>query len=397
MFLNLTQFLEYFDIDKKISKSDFKKKCIICYVKPYTLEQLFSLQTHIIRSVNDQRYIKQDQIVDSLYDLLVTNRIKYLTQFYNNYLAFDHPDDLRWDGPDLLLNDTINIVRNDASKKIIRNLFHLEVLHQTKLSNTINNDTSFWAALTNAFNYFELESRLFAKSSLDWIIKQPFQIFGFMQSYLPKASILNPYTIKWLLTDSKLCKGKRVFTPVLSWASYQLACIYVPQCEHYVGVDVQTTVCRKNRELSRLLNKNLKVSIHCGPSELLLHNNSFMKKYENYFDSVIFCPPYFDMEIYYEGMQSVNTFPKYKHWLKGYFEATVKLVKHVLQPGGTLMLIINDYKSLDGKEYKLIEDCDMIAKSYLEPYKRFNLQNRRSPLRSTKKQRTEQLLVYKKK
>ena len=133
--------------------------------------------------------------------------------------------------------------------------------------------------------------------------------FYLFQQYQPKASILNPYTINWILKN--LFEGTKLFTPVLSWASYLCAFMHTDRDE-YVGVDVMPSVCQRcqflfdyyqtelksKHKITRLDRKKLR--LYCQPSESLLEDSTFMKQYDQYFDAVLMCPPYFNMEIYPE-------------------------------------------------------------------------------------------------
>ena len=125
-----------------------------------------------------------------------------------------------------------------------------------------------------------------------------------------------------------------------------------------------------------------------------MYDTEFIDQYSDYFDAVIMCPPYFDMEIYPQGNQSIESYPDYQDWLTNYWEDTVALCHLVLKPHKRFGFIINDYVSLKKEEYPLIHDLDQIALQYFQPVGVYNLLNRVSPLRMNKKSRTEMLFIY---
>lgn len=450
MFLSLNDFLNHFH-KIKMSRNDFIKKFKIMYNLPLTFEQALSkkpfkvinregkmiMKKPLIKDAKDPRN-QREEIIDYFYQILIMYRYYYLEQFYNAYFKFANPFSMNWDPKlnILLDNNTISLQKNDMSRKIIRNLFYLELLHLTKVTNTVKSQISFWGALENLYNKLQLEDRFFAPSSIGLFLrtkntkkatkqielqkKLPLasagvhnphlnynNLFYLLQSYQPKASIINPYTIFWILSNLVDLgnKDKRIFTPVLSWGSYLVAYMHLDDSwKDYVGVDVMKTVCKKVDFLSKYYNKllrkdhlNKKVTIYCQPSEQLAMDNDFLRKYENYFDVIMICPPYFDMEIYPEGKQSTEMYPTYEKWLEKYWEATVKLCYHVLHKKGYFMMIVNNYSSLDGTFYPLIDDLSNIVKKQRFKFKKsYYLMNRTSPLRTHTKERTEQLIIFRK-
>ena len=451
MFLTLADFLAHFPLIE-ISKDDFVKKFLVTYSGRPTLEDLFALKS-VIKTKDDQRYINRDKIVDYFYDVVVTNRHVYLTEFYKSY--FELPPDfygLKWDGVNILTPATvdfdeptfistwvsynenpeknessmlkefnklidqplpgISLQKNDQSRKIIRNLNYLDILHNTQITNTCKSATSFWQTLINVYNKLELEDRFFAPSSIGLFLREEKNaktFFYLQQQYQPKASILNPYTVNWILKN--LFSGEKILTPVLSWESYLLAFMH-SDFNHYVGIDVMKGVCdrtqylfdhyqttlkpqlQSQKEIARLDRKH--IDIYCQPSESLLYDRDFLDKYENYFDTILLCPPYFNMEIYPTGEQSIDLYPSYDIWLTKYWEDTVALCYLVLKPGKRFGFIINNYVSLKKKEYPLIQDLNMITLKYFKLVGAYNLLNRVSPLRMNLKGRVENLFLYEK-
>lgn len=453
MFLTLEQYLSHFP-PITITKEQFVKKFVVTYSTNPTLSDLFSFRS-VIKNEFDPRYIARDQIIDYFYDIIITNRYKYLTEFYKSYFELPNPYGLKWDNYPIdtqlpvdfnqhtfidawihyqentsddsqILREFTQLIdqpqsglslqKNDMSRKIIRNLNYLDILDQTKIINTCKSNVSFWQTLINVYNHLKLEDRFFAPSSIGLFLRDKgngcvnFNNFFYLfQQYQPKASIFNPYTINWMFKN--VFTGTKLFTPVLSWVSYLCAFMH-SDWEHYVGVDVIQRVCDRcqflfdyyqhtlkptltsRQEIDRLNRKHL--DLYCRPSESLLYDQQFLSKYDEYFDAIILCPPYFNMEIYQGGQQSIESYPDYQQWLTNYWEDTVLMCYLVLKRGRRFGFIINNYVSLKKESYPLIQDLNMIALKYFKLVDIFQLLNRVSPLRMNKKKRTEMLFVYEK-
>ena len=437
MFLTLEEFLAHFPTIK-MTKDDFSKSFKVMYSNPQSLDDLFNMVippnregskrklTSLIKNTDDRRWINRQKIIDYFYEIIILNRHRYLTYFYESYFTFKDPATLNWDDKADIMSypesfsphGVISLQKNDASRRLIRNLFYLELLDKTRVTNTVKSHVSFWTSLTNMYNKLELEDRFFANSSIDLFLKDKGtenerkpstgninynNLFYLFQAYQGKASIFNPYSIGWILKNvidkERGSPGKSLFTPVLSWGSYLPAIMHNPTYNEYLGVDVMPTVCKKVEFLSNWYNKaDKKVTIKCCPSESLLHNKQFLMEYKDHFDTVLLCPPYFDMEVYHEGEQSINSYPDYEEWLQKYWRQTVHMCSLVMKPGGIFAMIVNDYNTLSGEVRLICKDLDEICRDYFKPTGEefYYLQNRTSPLRVNAKDRTERLFIYKK-
>jgi hypothetical protein len=238
---------------------------------------------------------------------------------------------------------------------------------------------------------------------------------------------MNPYFVHWILenlfdggrrldvgkpsTKGRLdvgkpsTKGKRIFTPVLSWLAYLVAFFHTSEWSEYVGNDVMKSQCDKAKFLANwywtkggIDLKEKKVSIYCQPSEELAKDKAFLKKYTNYFDLVLICPPYFDMEIYEDrgkknSKQSVDRYGDYQLWLEEYWRPTCQLCYRTCR--GQFALIINNYFTLTGEYFPLVKDMTQIANEIgFKEKKTHFLFNRTSPLRVNNKDRTERLIIF---
>ncbi len=190
----------------------------VMYSRSLTLEQILSLDPYctgrkkalIKKPDTDVRYQEQDAMIEYFYEIIVRNRHKYLTFFYKSYFEFKDPRDLKWKGTNLLSQNealefpSISLQKNDASRRIVRNLFYIELLDQTKVTNTVKSKVSFWTSLVNMYNKLELEDRFFAPSSIALFLRKKkgnFDRWLCIVKYY--SNIIRCVDIKSLLTETK--------------------------------------------------------------------------------------------------------------------------------------------------------------------------------------------------
>ena len=393
----------------------FAKKAVIQYKKPITMYDFIQEA-----DTDDKRLKNTREWVQFYHDVLVTNRIEVLTRFYNSYLHTDEMETL-FEEPlfkesveelsKSLLNEsekTIYIQRKDRLKRLLRNLYAKEMLNDTTITNSIPGKPNFWQSLSNFFQG-KIDDRLFAPSSIslylrDNTLQTPIYL---LQQYQSKASIVNP-AVLYLLLQTKLnhnVKHKKLFTPELSWSSYLLTFLASGEDWHeYIGVDVMDSVIQKSQsmyELFREKNPRSKkiVNLIQTPSESLLKDKGFLTKYTRDIDTVLYCPPYFDMEIYPDesGNQSIDKYPTYEKWLEGYFYPTLKLCITVLKSKGKMCVMLGNYhKKLSGEIYDLVGDFEnfMNRQKNIKRTGMYFLKNRLSPLKNNDKLRGEILFIY---
>lgn len=422
MFLTRDIFLENIGVNNsKLLKSknlkEFSKNVVILYKTPITMFDFINTM-----DTNDKRAENVKEWVNYFYSFLVKNRVEVLTKFYNSYLYTEEINNLF---NEKLFNEsleelekslfnekekTIYVQRKDKTKRILRNLYAQEILDDTTITNSIKGKPNFLSSLENLFQGY-LDDRLFAPSSIhlylrDKTLQTPIYL---LQQYQSKASIINP-AVLYTLLNTKLNnndKNKKLMTPEMSWSSYLLSFLSSGEdWNEYIGIDVMESVINKSNMMyslfkSRNKDSNKKVSIISKPSESLLDNSVFINKYKNTIDTVFYCPPYFDMEIYPDisGKQSIDMYPTYEEWLNNYLYKTLLLCSIVLKHKGKLAIIIGNYhKKLNGEFYDLIGDFE----NYMETLKsvklvdNYFLKNRTSPLKNNNKLRGEVLYIYEK-
>lgn len=387
-----------------IDINTFADKFTIQYKEPISLKMYFQKLEKSERHKNDIRLINKDVLIEKLYNEFVIFAIETNRRFFNAYLKTNlEMKKNYWTFREIMLdNNRISVQKNDASKKIIRNLFYRQLLEYTQITTSLPNKFTLLKTWKRAFNELILDDRYFSPSVVSQYLRNE-PIHYFFQQYQPKASIINPYTIYWLLEfyfPKLVPETNTIYTPVLSWGSYALAFSHTSTWKHYIGIDVMDSVCEKSKEICEYYFKNEKTyEISKGISE----GNLFIyEKYHEQVDLVFTCPPYFKMEIYYENseIQSTEIYTEYFDWLKMYWLKTVENCFHILKKKGIFAFIVGNYTDYKTKKkYDLITDCNQIIQNNLPNLvliNYFELVNRTSPLRNNDKIRSEFLYVYQK-
>lgn len=401
MFLTKEQFINsihFYQSDNPIDYITFINTLKIMYKNPLTLQQYYN---NYKQNVNDIRIKQFEEITTMLYQIIITNRITTNEKLYNSYFLIKQLKKNYWTELNIINNDTILCQKNDSSKRYIRNLHYQDLLENTNITTSIPNKTPFLKCWKKLFENLELDDRYFTPSVLSLLLKKE-PIHYFFQQYQPKASIINPYVIYYLLEHyyPKILNNnnqtKTLLTPVLSWSSYAYAYNQSKYWTNYIGIDVMKNVCDKTNFILQNSNKNYK--IYCHPSEKCNELNI-----QPNVDCIMICPPYFNMEIYEtnneNNLQSITSYQDYQSWLNNYFKKTISNCIELLNNNGIFCLIIGNYTEYNTKkEYDLYTDMKNILFTFsqLKFYSEFKLLNRLSPLRNNNKNRYEYCIHYRK-
>lgn len=341
--LSLSSFLGFFRSDKNKTNS-FADFLNTAQVK--SGNKMTPLKTYM----KAQEIAKDD--IRMIYDHIV-NRNEYLTRFYNTSMHSDHLDIVEKAMPKSHLdnNKLVNY------KNIIRNIHFRNILQKTKSG--LANVPSFLDVLFDLYLRNIIDYKIVTPSAIHYIREG--RIGSVFSSFYFRASILNPYLVYSL--NHSVLHGEKIFTPTLGWTSYAYGFAECPMTREYVGVDVIPDVCKKTAEFLKRY-PDIKNEIICKPSEDLLLDTVFMKRYRAHFDTVFFSPPYYELELYPGKDQSTDRYKTYEEWLAGYWGKTIALSHHVLKPGGTLSYILS---SGGGKsQTNILEDMNKITKGYFK-------------------------------
>jgi hypothetical protein len=363
-FVSEEEFLEHFD--KPIKSRTFTEFMKTAKVK--TSKHLIPLQ----------EYIKDKNVSKENLKLLFENiqdREAYLKRFYHLSLRVESS---RFSMSSLkpMVNKHMNNNAETIYKNIIRNMHWKDILKNTK------------SGIDNVPTYIDVLEDLYLRDIIDYKIVTPSSLHymkegrlgSVFSSYYFRASIMNPYLVYSL--NQSVLKGTKIFTPTLGWTSYLYGFMESgDDVIEYVGTDVIPGVCTKTAKFAKTYYKNKSVDIYCEPSENLLLNKTFMRKYQQHFDVVFFSPPYYELEKYPGKDQSIVQYKTYEEWLEKYWEATIRLCHQVLQKGGRLCYILSGYgqgaspPTTNSKEkgsentknqYDLLTDMNKITRQYFK-------------------------------
>jgi hypothetical protein len=289
----------------------------------------------------------------------INNKTDYLTRFYNVSLKIN-TETVHFHGKlQPMKNGQFNNNQQVGIKNPIRNLHFRDILQNTKSG--MENNPTFLKVIIDLYNHKIIDYKILTPSAIFYMKNG--RIGSVFSSFYFRASILNPYLVYSL--NESLLRGKRIFTPTLGWSSYCYGFLESPQVTEYVGTDVIPQVCDKTREFAKSFSPSKRCEIFCEPSEDLMNNLSFRKKYREHFDVVFFSPPYYRLEMYQGKMQSTQRYDSYDEWLAKYWEKTIQLCHQVLVKGGLLCYILSDYGSEKTKiKYDLVDDMNKITKKY---------------------------------
>jgi hypothetical protein len=374
-FLSPEQFLEHFEKRKSRTFTQFTNTA-----KVRTSKHLIPLRDYIKDKDVDQKDLKL------LFDN-IQKREEYLGRFYHLSLNVD-PKRFSLSSTKPMTNKHMNNNAETPFKNIIRNLHWKDILKNTKAG--IENIPTYMDVLEDLYLNDIIDYKIVTPSSLHYMKEG--RLGSVFSSYYFRASIMNPYLVYSL--NQSVLKGTKIFTPTLGWTSYAYGFLECPDVVEYVGTDVIPSVCNKTKKFCDTYYKKKQTDIYCEPSEKLLLNPAFMRKYQNHFDVVFFSPPYYKLEKYPGRSQSIVQYKTYEEWLEKYWEATIKLCHRVLQKGGRMCYILSGYGSENTKEqYDLITDMNKIARQYFEQRSMQPMYNKDVHV-TEHKETNEKIMVY---
>lgn len=325
------------------------------------------------KNENDCRYHKKQEILEAFYKIFVLERESTLKEWFKQHIEIKKLDKYTCFNSRSIRGKNDNIL--DGSKhfslgRLLKNL-HFKDIYSTEKSN--GTGVTLYTILKLLFEEFKIFRTLMIPSSVEKILKKDLNtIFAILRGTTHYASLFNPYTISVIFKEE--LKSKKIFTPTMGWDSYLIG-FFNSYAEEYVGVDVIPAVIEKAEEISKYYKQfnsfsddEKKTKFYCCPSEKLDEKYNFSEKYKNHFDTIFFSPPYYDLEIYSGGEQSIESFSTYKEWLIGYWEETIKLCANVLHDNGKFSFVITDnYTNKSIKETIPIgTDLRKIAEKYFK-------------------------------
>jgi hypothetical protein len=376
MILTKEQFLGIFNGNKINTFDDF--------IDTYTVR--IRNNTAPLKDYASRKNISKKSL-EILYNHIV-ERDDYLTRFYKTSLLVK--DDICIRG-EPMTKEHMNNNKNVNYKNIIRNIHYEDILKNTYSG--IENNPTFMKVLCDIYINRVIDYKILTPSALHYIING--RIGSVYSSFFFRASIMNPYLVYSL--NKSLLKGTKVFTPTLGWSSYAYGFMECDEIIEYVGTDVIQSVCSKTRTFLKNNYKDKMYKIFQCPSENLMKKTDFRVKYDNHFDLVFFSPPYFKMEMYPGNKQSTTSYNNYDQWLTKYWEKTIQLCLHVLEPGGKLCYILSGYGNKNSNDsYNLIDDMNKISEKYFTLLQVLPLYNKNVHVTQHRETAEKIIIFYKK-
>jgi hypothetical protein len=158
---------------------------------------------------------------------------------------------------------------------------------------------------------------------------------------------------------------------------------------NYFGTDPNCKLVNKllelNTEYTKINKKNSTTDIRCLGSEI------YIPEWENTIGVAFSSPPYYDLEDYKYGEQSIKTNSSYAEWLSNYWTNTVRNIFRYLINDGFFLLNIKSFKGLD-----LLNDMKQITinEGFIYSHS-LDLQNQNRPsLKHNDKNNNEEILVF---
>lgn len=340
----------------------------------------------------DDRGSRLELFKEKLYQILVTDVEGTLLHWFRSQGAL--PEDIEWyftiPDADILSSTTFAGRTNAKYGKICKNINFLNYYNTKKW---YTNDSEYVFGLLKVMvEEFKLRNSLAGPAFFDQICRYNGDPGDFWRAFMVGAnrpSTFNPATYKGILDN--LFSGTTLFAPVMGWNAYQVA-FYSSKFTNFISTDVIPDVVDNGHLLhSRYLkwkgdtnppdslfdfgySPEKSVDLYLCPSEQLDARHQFVKRYSGTVDAVLFSPPYFDLEIYSGGEQSISSFPNYSDWLEGYWSATVDLCKEVMKAGAKFGFVISNYRNSAKEVTTISQDMRSIACRHLTQIGHYKVQ-----------------------
>ena len=367
-------FYKHFDY-QKVDFQEFSDKVSILDISNKTSEYAVknTVRGFIEENSSDYRLDNIDEFYKNLYEIVVENRRETLRIWFDRYLNIDNPQKYYQmnSTSKLLSGKVINGMSNSKYGRLIRNINFEKMYNTKKLYH--DNIEYVYGLMEALFKDFKLRNSLVGPTFFEGILNK--DIDGFWNAFMMTGnspSVFNPYTFKFILEN--FYSGKRLFCPVLGWNSYQLA-FHNTTWEEFIGTDVIPEVVEngnniifdeyfRTTESDFFTFKSQSVRNLLCPSEKLDDEWNFSSTYKEYFDAILFSPPYYKLEIYESDNQSIDSYPEYEEWLIKYWEKTIKICYNVLKPNSNFGFIIRDYVDQHQNPVDISDDMKQIALKY---------------------------------
>lgn len=148
-------------------------------------------------------------------------------------------------------------------------------------------------------------------------------------------------------------QAKRVLDPCAGWGGRMLGTLAAGSDTYYCGCEPDENTCNGLMNIlsdeSIPSDVSIRADIWNDPIEKILPS---IQKEEKY-DLVLTSPPYFNLEVYTNGPQSITLYPTWEDWVKKWLKPVILGCLNCLKEGGTSCWSVKNFKS--DKKYPLAD------------------------------------------
>lgn len=320
-------------------------------------------------SEDDIRRYDIDAYFILVYDFMWKNHKNVLQLWWNSHCSYERDLPKFYTNTNIISYDIIDGKYNAKLGRPVKNLCYKGIFDDCSKSNSRR--MSSIGFLKGFYKDKQTHSsQLFTRMVTSIMQKNDYEtFFAIMRGTMTKNSVFNPYTYSYILNNI-LPLGKRILNPVMSWCVPIIA-FHNSNYIDMIGIDVipnvvdiSTELHKEYNESKTFLEEQKTCKIYLCPSEDIDEKHAFCTRYNNYFDTVFFSPPYYDLEQYVGGEQSWEKFKTYEDWLEGYWRKTVELCHKTLKPGGTFSFVIVKSYGVSGNVKNISDDMLKISQEY---------------------------------
>jgi hypothetical protein len=156
----------------------------------------------------------------------------------------------------------------------------------------------------------------------------------------------------------KFFQAKSVLDPCIGWGGRMLGTLAAFPDTHYVGFEPDENTYAA---LLKILKDDAipeevrrRATIHKQPAE------TGISQLNGLFDMILTSPPYFNLEVYTSGQQSIQTYTTWDDWVSKWLKPVILLSLSHLKPGGVSCWSVKNFRS--DKLYPLAEVTKKIHK-----------------------------------
>jgi hypothetical protein len=324
-------------------------------------------------SKKDNRKTRIEEFKRRLFRILVTDAERALEYWYNKYASLPNQLSHYFEIPSVptVKNGEFDGRSNSRYGRLCKNINLMEFYSTKKL---YVNDSEYCLGLMKAaFEDFKIRNSIACPAFFDQLCASD-DYGSFWTNFMigaNKPSVFNP-SVYLSMLDS-LFEGKTLFAPVSGWNAYQLA-FYSSKFDHFITTDVIPSVVENGKWLqdeytkyqsSRLVGDGKTSHHYLCPSQKL-QDTDFLNLYSEKVDAVLFSPPYFNLEIYRSGEQSISDYSNYSDWLIGYWEKTIMLCVQSMKRGSRFGFVISNYTTKEKQKITISEDMAAIAEKHMK-------------------------------